>query len=69
MQAKKSNSTGTTATASKTESTGPSKREETIQAQKDRYIAKSKRQPKGWSFKQFGKRTKAWQKMSEAGKK
>lgn len=40
---------------------------EAVTKQQTQYVEKSKTKP--WSTKQFGKRTQAWQKMSEASKK
>ena len=45
------------------------KKAEAVKSQQDRYVAKTKKNDKGWSVKQFGKRVQAWKKMSEAGKK
>ena len=41
---------------------------EAMEKQQTKYVAGSK-SGKPWSTKQFGKKTQAWQKMSEAAKK
>lgn len=41
--------------------------EEAVQKQQTKYVERSKTKP--WSTRQFGKRTQAWQKMSEAAQK